>query len=271
MHKTLIASTVAAALLLPTTVLAQTATPPPAAEPAPAAAPASPFTGNFTLASEYLYRGIAQTRGKAAVQGGFDYAHPNGFYIGTWGSNISWLVDAGASGASLELDVYGGYKGAINDDLGYDIGVLTYNYPGSYPKGFTNPDTTEIYGAITWKWLTAKYSHTTTNLFGALTPKGGKTTGSGYLDLTATFDLGDGLGVTAHVGHQAVKDFSAASYTDWKLGVTKDVGVGVIGAAVLSTDAKGNCAKGEFYCFASPAGGYESGKSRLLLTFGKTF
>jgi len=271
MHKTLIASAVAAAMLLPAAAIAQTA--PAAPEPAaatPAPAP-SPFTGNFMLASEYLYRGIAQTRGKAAVQGGFDYAHPNGFYVGTWGSNISWLVDAGASGASLELDVYGGYKGAINDDLGYDIGVLTYNYPGSYPKGFTKPDTTEIYGAITWKWLTAKYSHTTTNLFGALTPKGGKTTGSGYLDLTATFDLGDGLGVTAHVGHQAVKDFSAASYTDWKLGVTKDVGIGVIGAAVLSTDAKGSCAKGEFYCFVSPAGGYEAGKSRLLLTFGKTF
>ena len=152
MHKALIASAVSAAFLFPVTVLAQTAAPAPAAPaPAAAAAPASPFTGNFTLASEYLYRGIAQTRGKPAVQGGFDYAHPSGFYIGTWGSNISWLVDAGASGASLELDIYGGYKGAINDDVSYDIGVLTYNYPGSYPKGFTKPDTTEIYGAITWK------------------------------------------------------------------------------------------------------------------------
>lgn len=270
MHKTLIAAALAAAFVLPSVGLAQTVAPATAPAAAPAPAP-SPFTGNFTLASEYLYRGIAQTRGKPAGQGGFDYAHPNGFYIGTWGSSISWLVDAGASGASLELDVYGGYKGSVNDDVSYDIGVLTYNYPGSFPKGFTNPDTTEIYGAITWKWLTAKYSHTTTNLFGALTPKGKKTTGSGYLDLTATFDLGDGLGVTAHVGHQSVKDFSAAAYTDWKLGVTKDFGIVTAGLAVLSTDAKGNCAKGEFYCFASPAGGYEAGKSRLLLTAGKTF
>jgi len=270
MTKTLIASAVAAAFLLPSAAFAQTAAPAPAAAPAAAPEP-SPFTGNFMLASEYLYRGIAQTRGKAAVQGGFDYAHPSGFYIGTWGSSISWLVDAGASGASLELDVYGGYKGAIKDDVSYDIGLLTYNYPGSYPKGFTKPDTTEVYGAITYKWLTAKYSHTTTNLFGALTPKGGKTTGSGYLDLTGTFDLGDGLGIVAHVGHQTVKGFSAASYTDWKLGVTKDFGIVTAGLAVLSTDAKGNCAKGEFYCFASPAGGYEAGKGRLLLTAGKTF
>lgn len=258
MRKTLIASAVA--VLLPTTVLAETAPPAP-----------SPFTGNFTLASEYLYRGIAQTRGKPAVQGGFDYADPSGFYVGTWGSNISWLGDAGASGASLELDVYGGYKGTIGGDLGFDVGVLTYNYPGTYPAGFTKPDTTEVYGALTWKFLTAKYSHSTTNLFGTLTPTGGKTTGSGYLDLTASLDLGDGLGVSAHVGHQRVKDFGGASYTDWKLGVTKDVGIGTVGLAVSATDAKDSCSAGEWYCFASPAGGYESGKNRLLLTFGKTF
>lgn len=269
MNKTLIASALAAALLLPASAFAQAAAP--AATPEATPAPASPFTGNFTLASEYLYRGIAQTRGKPAVQGGFDYAHPSGFYAGTWGSSISWLTDAGASGASLELDIYGGYKGAITDDLGYDIGVLTYNYPGTFPKGFTKPDTTEIYGALSWKWLTAKYSYTTTNLFGALTPTGGKTTGSGYLDLTGSFDLGDGLGVSAHLGHQSVKGFSGASYTDWKLGVTKDLGIGTAGVALLGTDAKGSCAKGEFYCFVSPAGGYEAGKSRLLLTFGKTF
>lgn len=266
MQKTLIASLVAGAFLLPVAGHAQTAAP----AAAPAAAP-SPFTGNFTIASEYLYRGIAQTRGKPAVQGGFDYAHPSGFYVGTWGSNISWLTDAGASGASLELDIYGGYKGAISDDLGYDLGVLTYNYPGTYPAGFTKPDTTEVYGALSWKWLSAKYSYSTTNLFGALTPTGGKTTGSGYLDLTGSFDLGDGLGVVAHVGNQSVKGFSGASYTDWKLGVTKDVGLGTVGLALLGTDAKGSCAKGEFYCFVAPAGGYSAGKSRALLTFGKTF
>lgn len=131
MRKTLIASAVATAFLLPTQSFAEDA--PAAAAPA-AAAPASPFTGNVMLASEYLYRGIAQTRGKPAIQGGFDYAHPSGFYVGTWGSSISWIGDTYPAGtsASLELDIYGGYKGTITGDLGYDVGVLTYNYPGKY-------------------------------------------------------------------------------------------------------------------------------------------
>ncbi|MDA0188827.1 MAG: TorF family putative porin, partial [Proteobacteria bacterium] len=53
------------------------------------AAPASPHsvTGNVTLASEYIYRGIGQTNREPAIQGGFDYAHSSGFYLGTWASS----------------------------------------------------------------------------------------------------------------------------------------------------------------------------------------
>ncbi len=261
MRKTLIASAVATAFLLPTLSFAEDA--PAAAAPA-AAAPASPFTGNVMLASEYLYRGIAQTRGKPAIQGGFDYAHPSGFYVGTWGSSISWIGDTYPAGtsASLELDIYGGYKGTITGDLGYDVGVLTYNYPGTYTPGATKPDTTEVYAALNWKWLSAKYSQSTTNLFG--TPN---SSGSGYLDVSGTFDLGDGWGIGAHAGHQSVKNTSAGTYSDWKLGATKDVGIGTVGLALLGTNAKDSCSSGQYYCF----GGYSAGKNRALLTFGKTF
>ena len=239
-------------------------------------APASPhsFTGNFTLASEYMYRGIAQTNRKPAVQGGFDYAHSSGFYAGIWGSNISWLADldkfpgVGGISSSVELDVYGGYKNTFGGgDWNYDIGVLTYNYPGSYPSGFVDADTTEVYFGLGWKWLSAKYSHTTSShIFGWVGTGGEKTRGSGYLELNASYDLGDGWGVTGHVGRQRIKHFGDASYTDWKIGVTKDVGVGVIGVAYVDTNAQGDA--GEPYRNAFDK---DLGKGRLLLTFGKTF
>lgn len=248
-----------------------------------AAEPASPhtFTANVSLASEYLYRGIAQTRGKPALQGGFDYSHSSGLYVGTWASNISWISDTvpGAS-ASLEVDIYGGFKGTIVSDLGFDVGVLTYNYPGTgkTPAGFPfKQDTTEIYGALTWKWLTLKYSHSTTALFG--TSKGGlgidKTKGSGYLELNAAFDLGDGWGVSAHVGRQKVRGYSDASYTDYKVGVTKDLGFGVVGLAYSDTNAHDDCAVGGLsnpYCFVGPGTStYQAGKGRGVLTFSKSF
>src|ERR1700676_2773312 len=145
--------------LLAASAYAQTPPPPPAAPAAPAAdaKPTEPYTitGNFGIYSQYVFRGLSQTDRRPAFQGGFDYANnTNGVYLGTWGSNISWLHDSGicGHGCSLEWDFYGGWKYAINDDWGTDIGVLYYYYPGNYAAGVTNPGTTEVYGAVSWKW-----------------------------------------------------------------------------------------------------------------------
>src|SRR3977135_1191 len=114
---------VACGVLFAGSALAQT--PAPAAAPAPT--PEHTFTANVGLFSEYIFRGIGQTAGRAAVQGGFAYAHSSGFYAGTWASNISWLEDFGAyNRSSLEWDFYGGYKQNFpgSEDLFYVIGVF---------------------------------------------------------------------------------------------------------------------------------------------------
>ena len=283
MRKTLIAAAVAGALSLPSVVMAQAA-----------AAPASPhtFTGNVGLVSNYVFRGITQSAAKPAIQGGFDYAHSSGFYAGTWASNVSWVADnnwsaASSASNSLELDLYGGYKGTIGGALGFDVGLLTYIYPGSNTSvggTFIKPDSTEVYGALSYKWLTVKYSHSTTSLFG-WNKFGGtvndKTDGSGYLEFNAAFDMGNGWGLAGHAGHQKIRGNGPASYTDYKIGVTKDVGFGVVGLAATSTNAKDSCAgnamatANDVYCWGSVAGSgksaYSAGKSAAVLSFSKSF
>ena len=118
----------AAAGMFAGSALAQTPAAP-AAVPAPAAAPAPEpdytFTGNVGIFSQYVFRGVSQTNEKPALQGGLDLAHKSGFYIGTWGSNVSWISDADPRvSASLEWDMYGGYKGSLPHDFGYDLGVM---------------------------------------------------------------------------------------------------------------------------------------------------
>ena len=143
------------------------------------------LTGNFGIYSQYIFRGLTQTDQKPAFQGGFDFTHESGFYLGTWGSNISWLSDSGACnhGCSLEWDFYGGWKHTWNEDWGLDLGVLQYYYPGSYNPGFKNPDTTELYIAGSWKWLSLKYSGSVSSgTFGIPNSQG-----AWYLDLTAPF------------------------------------------------------------------------------------
>lgn len=267
MRKTVIAALLAT--LVSVSAHAQT----PAADPAPAAAPASPFTGNVTLASEYIYRGIGQTNRKPAIQGGFDYAHSSGLYVGTWASNISWLNDTAGGGISapIEIDVYGGYKNTFGGgDWNYDVGVLSYNYPGSYTAGFVKPDTTELYGAIGWKWLSAKYSYVVSSHIFGLTGKNAtdKTNGSDYLELNASYDLGDGWNILGHIGHQKIRHNADASYSDYKVGATKDFGFGIVGLSYWATNAKSCGDAAPVYCNQFNK---DLGKGRALLSFTKNF
>jgi len=241
-QKTAIA--LAASGLFATAAFAQTA---PAAE----APEVSPVTANVTVTNDYRYRGITQTNYMPAVQGGFDYAHESGLYIGNWNSTISWVGDANpAITAPVEMDFYGGFKKEfIGEGFASDFGVLQYYYPskGNFSANY-NPNTTELYAAqnFTFGPVTGfvKVNYAVTNLFGYA-----NSTGSFYPDLTVNYDTGFwGISANGHVGYQYVAGQPAPtpfgqtqnniSYTDWKLGLTKDFGGGLsLAAAYISTNA----------------------------------
>jgi len=205
-----------------------------AEEAAAPAAEAPALTGNLGLFSSYRFRGIDQTFGKPAIQGGFDYSHSSGLYVGNWNSNVSGDT-AGYPNGNLEMDFYGGYKHAFGD-FGVDVGALYYYYPGSHGQagGLNNGtvNNTDLYVAGSWKFITLKYSYAISDYFNTQDSKG-----SSYVDLAAAYDLGDGWGVNAHVGYLDFRNHSNLSYTDWKLGVTKDIGGYVIGLSYVDTDA----------------------------------
>lgn len=259
------------------------------------AAPASPhtFTGNLSFVSDYRFRGVSQTYKRPAIQGGFDYSHASGFYLGTWGSNVSG--NQYPNGSGMEWDFYGGYKWALAKDLTLDLGGLYYAYPGakffnSNPAGgTTKPNNFDLYVGLSYKWFTAKYSVTTTDFFGTKTvtfgnacqnantgnaadcfgPAPGGSKGSGYLDLTAAFEVAPKLTLVGHIGHQKVKNYGKLDYTDYKLGLTYDMHGWLLGAALIGT----NATKGWYT--ACEAGNAASCKKTadgtLVLSVGKTF
>jgi uncharacterized protein (TIGR02001 family) len=208
----------------------------------------SSISYNWSIASDYVFRGITQTTHAPAVQGGVDYALGSGLYVGTWASNVKWIKDSGAiaSGdSSVELDAYFGFKDAIVEDLGYDLGYVRYNYLGSYTPqaNFNNADTAEIYGAASYKLVTLKYSYSL--LDGFLTTPGAR--GSNYVDLSANYPVAEtGLTIGAHIGKQTVVGASADSYalvgnaptyTDYKLSAAKDFGSYVLSLSYTNTNA----------------------------------
>jgi hypothetical protein len=268
----------------------------------------SPITANVSVVNDYRYRGISQSNFKPAIQGGFDYAHESGFYIGNWNSSISWIGDAygpngGISGkgntagqvsAPIEMDFYAGFKKElIGEGFATDVGFLQYYYPNS---GIPNtgglsasPNTSEFYVAqnFTFGPVTgfAKVSYAVSTLFGTV-----NSSGSYYPDLTVNYDTGVwGLALNGHVGYQyvagnaptgsgvtnyvgnsisGVSNGTLYSYTDWKFGVTKDFGGGLSGALAYVGTNAATYKGG--YSYSSPSGN-NLGKSTGLISLTKTF
>ena len=265
----------AGSALAQTTLPAPETVPPPPPPPAPAPAPDNVLTANIGLFSQYIFRGIAQTAGKPAVQGGFDYAHSSGFYLGTWGSNISWLEDFGQyNRSSLEWDFYGGFKANFpgSEDWGYDVGTLYYYYPGSRNPNVNNADTWELYGAINWKWAGLKASYSLQNYFG-IEPTGQKTDGSWYFDLYGNYPIGEtGFTILAHYGYLYVNNdgsgSSKAGYQDWKLGASYTVPDGWLKSLEIGAYYTGNNADTTFY---TDLNGYNTAKDTGVVYVKKTF
>jgi uncharacterized protein (TIGR02001 family) len=286
MKKTMIFVSLAAALTAVTmTSVAQTA--------ALAKEPALDWTatGNATLISDYRFRGFTQTNFGPAFQGGFDVAHKSGFYLGNWNSNVAQAL---YNGASLETDLYGGYKGELMKDLGFDVGVIHYMYAKSgkdytarqtdgtlHPAQGKKIDNTEIYGGLTYGPFSGKLFYATGDYFktAALFNAPKKTDGTTYLDLSYSQEF-SGITLGAHYGLLSLKNNAQSALTlatdaggaalpktvgDFKLSAGMDVGSGYIGTvAVYGTTEKGY--------FATDLGAAKSaGKTSLVLSLGKTF
>lgn len=300
MRKLVLAAAAAAVLASPlavSTAQAQTA-----------AAPASPhtFTGNMTIASDYRFRGISQTYLGPTIQGGVDYSHASGFYVGNWNSNVSGL--AYNNGNNIEMDFYGGWKKSWGD-WGLDLGGLYYYYDSARWNGITRGgagvntsgryDNAEFYVAGSWKFITVKYSHALTNYFGLNSDFGrnfqskdcalgnctgarggnlvgngedrGNSKGTGYLEVNASYEIAPKWTVSGHVGHTKVKNFGELSYTDYKVGVAYDLSGWVLGGAIVGTNAN----KQWYYNVRNVGGAGNSakdtGKPTLVLSVTKSF
>ncbi|MBL4940541.1 MAG: hypothetical protein JKY81_02625 [Colwellia sp.] len=95
------------------------------------------WSGNITLANDYLFNGISQTQGDMAAQAGITWSADNGVYLGSWVSNVDFDQQA-----SFELDGYIGYYLTLSKSVSVDFGISQYTYHGSSTSSDLNfPET----------------------------------------------------------------------------------------------------------------------------------
>jgi uncharacterized protein (TIGR02001 family) len=174
-------------------------------------------TGNLGLTSDYRFRGVSQTQNAPAVQGGIDYAHKSGFYVGNWNSSVSSQVYT--NGAGLESDLYAGYKKEIFKGISIDIGSYNYFYPRATTSANTgsNFDTYEGFVGVGYKdIISAKYSQTLGNgYFGTANARGTNYT---QVDGKLPVPVVKNLAVVAHYGRTNVANSSNLDYNDINAG-----------------------------------------------------
>lgn len=173
------------------------------------------IAGNVALTSDYKFRGISQSNGDWAIQGGFDIAWDNGIYAGVWGSSVDFDTNDFGFDGSLELDGYAGWASDISDNVGIDVGYMYYGYPGDEGD---DGDYQEVYlkfnlwdGGVGLVYSDDYY---------------GGTGSFYYLSGDYSFGLGEHLSLDLHAGYNDLKknggflDTRTDSYIDYSVGIT---------------------------------------------------
>jgi uncharacterized protein (TIGR02001 family) len=176
-----------------------------------AAEPAYTFEGNFTVTSDYIFRGFTQSNSTAAIQGGFDLNHSSGFYVGTWASSVAY---DSTLGGSLETNLYGGYTFSVGE-VGIDVGLLRYYYPKQ--ENSTKWDTTEAYVGLSYGPIGFKVSRAMTSYFGGTGDKG-----TMYYALSGSYPISENISVNGYYGYESLK--GGDNYQDYKIGLSTEIG-----------------------------------------------
>ncbi|MBB3033599.1 TorF family putative porin [Alteriqipengyuania lutimaris] len=191
----------------------------------------SPFSisGNVSLVSDYRFRGVSFSDEDIAVQGGIDFGHESGFYVGAWASS---LEDSALYGHT-ELDVYGGWSGEVSPGLTVDAGLLYYIYPnGEDAAG--DSDYFEPYASVSaglgpveatvgaaYAWDQDSLGGDNIYVYGDL--------GTGIPDT--------GISLAAHLGYsEGSLDYGSGGYLDWSLGASYSYEILTLGIAYIDTD-----------------------------------
>lgn len=201
---------------------------------------------NVGATSDYVWRGISQNDGQAAISGGLDYSSDAGFYVGTWTSNTAW--------GSYELDGYAGFSSTFAEDFSYDVGYIYYAYPLA-----TDADFGEVYGSLGWKGLT---------LFGAYqtNEQWDDAEDQYYVSLDYAFEYGEGFSsdfLAGYYGGDGTKDIYGDAFMNYYADISKSTDYGDITLAISYADLDGT--------YDGTPDGVKIDDPRVFVSWGKEF
>ena len=170
-------------------------------------------SASVALTSDYVWRGASQTLEDAAISGSFDYSHASGFTAGVWASNVDFTDDAPDDGADIEIDIYASFGGELDNGIGWDVGYLRYIFPGT--TAGNDYDWNEYHVSASYSYFSAAVNYSDDYLAGG--------NDGLYYTLGFDYELPQGFALSAGVGFTDVDEAGADSYTDYNVGISKEL------------------------------------------------
>ena len=218
------------------------------------------ISGNLGMTTDYRFRGMSQTLNATALQGGVDYAHSSGCYVGNWNSSVSSEIYT--KGAGIENDVYAGFKKEVAKGLTVDVGTYNYLYPRVQMPA-NNSGIHEVYAAVGYGPVTVKYNRAISNYFGVNDSKGTQ-----YLqaDLSMPVPGVSKLSAVAHIGRTDVTNHSTLNYTDMNIGAVYNLSGWALGLRYYKNSSFGSLVKA-----ANTVDGHSLWQNAMVVSVAKSF
>lgn len=178
--------------------------------------------GSLAVTSDYRVRGMSQTRGKPAVQGGIRARWGGHWFAGVWASTMD--RNPGPS-ATAEIDTYFGFAWDVAPDWAAKLALTHYWYPNDPAR--TRYDYDEISASITYRsQLSATVSWSpNTAYFGYYDERWrARSAPSASYEITALQPLTASFSLIGGVGYNDLSRLFDHGYWYWNAGVSWSMG-----------------------------------------------
>lgn len=164
--------------------------------------------------TDYVFRGISQTRGGPAAQGGLHFQTDGGWFVGTWASTVDPTPD---SDPAVEINLFGGHSWQLGSAWNARLTYVHYAYADDAP--YLDYDYDEligsvgfrdlIVGSVSWSPNTSRYS-----TYGLARDR------TAYsFDLVARWRLHGPIAAIGSVGYYDLHDLFGTGYAYGSLGL----------------------------------------------------
>jgi uncharacterized protein (TIGR02001 family) len=120
------------------------------------------FGGSVVVTTDYVFKGLSQTKNDGALQADLHYQWLAGWFAGAWGSNVRFEAP---DSPTREYNLYVGYARQLTPDWSARATVVHYGYPGdatdyNYQELAVSTDyQNRLFLTVAWSPNVSRYSY----------------------------------------------------------------------------------------------------------------